>query len=123
MTRIVIAGGPRTGKTSFARTLGQHRSTDDLIGTHDWSGVSELVASQWMVAPGPWVIEGVAAVRALRKWLVAHPEGKPCDVVHWLRKPMVARSPGQETMAKGCESVWREVEPELRRRGVEVVSR
>lgn len=120
-SRIVVAGGPRTGKTTYAGTLTPHPlHTDVLVGTVPWSGASEEVA-EWFDRPGPWVVEGVAAVRALRKWLAAHPTGKPCDSVRWLAEPKVSRDRGQETMAKGCETIWAEVLPLLRKRGVTIV--
>lgn len=117
--RIVITGGPRTGKTTAATALGLPvRHTDDTKHM-EWSAASAEVAT-WFDAPGPWVIEGVSAPRALRKWLAAHAEGKPCDVVQRLTVARVALTPGQSTMAKGVETVWREIEPELRRRGVRI---
>lgn len=122
-TRVVIAGGPKTGKSSLAECLeaidvARIRHTDDLAHL-GWSEAS-AAAALWFGAPGPWIVEGVAAARALRKWLASHPEGKPCDVVYVLDEPVVARTPGQETMAKGCQTVFAEVRPELVRRGVEI---
>ena len=40
---------------------------DDLIDTHEWSAASAEVA-RWLDDEGPWIIEGVAMSRALRKW-------------------------------------------------------
>lgn len=123
LSRIIVAGGPRTGKTTLAATYpGLVLHTDSLIGQLDWSAVSG-VAAGWFDVPGPWVIEGVAAVRALRKWLGAHASGQPADLVLWLASPKVARTPGQETMARGCETVWDEVLPLLKARGVAVERR
>ena len=127
MNRIVIVGVPRSGKTTFSRELAGRlghstRHTDDLIGKLDWSGAS-MHASTWFDSPGPWIIEGVAAVRALRKWLAANENGAPCDRIYWLGSPRLELSPGQATMAKGCSTVWREILPELRGRGVAVESR
>lgn len=118
--RIAIAGGPRCGKTTLAATLGAElvRCSDD-VATLGWSEASAEVAT-WFDAPGPWVIEGVALARALRKWLATNPEGAPCDVVHLLNKPYVELTPGQATMAKGCITVWTGIEAELRRRGVRI---
>jgi len=122
-SRIVITGGPRTGKTTRANSssgiVGPIRHTDSLVQSHDWSEASEAV-SFWFDEPGPWIVEGVAAVRALRKWLAAHPDGKPCDVVLWLDKPVVPRSRGQEIMAKGCATVWNEIRPALEARSVHI---
>lgn len=101
---------------------GPKRHTDDLI-SFGWSRASEIIATQWFIMPGPWVIEGVAAVRALRKWLRAHPEGAPCDRVIWMNTPHVMLAPGQDTMAKGCRTVWNEISAELEGRGVIVERR
>lgn len=132
-SHILIAGGPRTGKTSLANRLGQEmglpvRHTDDLIGRFDWSGVSEEVA-RWMDAEGPWIIEGVAVPRALRKWLFVNQEclgpgtgAKPADRIYWLDQPLVALSGGQSSMAKGCFTVWSEIFPTLYTRQVEILS-
>jgi hypothetical protein len=139
MTRICIAGGPRTGKTTLAGKLqadfiGERRAwldvealraampvrhTDDLIDL-GWSDAS-AAAALWFDDPGPWIVEGVAVPRALRKWLAAHPEGKPCDVVHWLEEPMDLRSKGQIAMGKGCATVWEEIHDALTERGVRIV--
>ncbi|TXH11826.1 MAG: hypothetical protein E6R03_13975 [Hyphomicrobiaceae bacterium] len=122
--RILITGGPRTGKTVLAVKLSiqsglQVFHTDDLIDV-GWSEASAN-AAEWMEQPGPWVIEGVSIPRALRKWLAAHPEGKPADKIIYLSVPRVELSSGQAAMAKGVATVWREVVPELVRRGVEIV--
>lgn len=125
--RIVVAGIPRAGKTTLAgdvRVKLGHRvmHTDDLIGELDWSSASDAVL-RWLDEPEPWVIEGVAAVRALRKWLIRNPEGKPCDMVVWCGRPYVTvYKNGQRAMAKGCERIWGEIRGELLARGVEVVS-
>lgn len=119
-SRIVIAGGPRCGKTILSGKLGVERvrGTDELIGL-GWSESSEA-ASHWFEEPGPWICEGVAMPRALRKWIDRHAAGTPADLVVWLGPPVVARVAGQEAMAKGCLTVWREIRPELFRRGVRI---
>lgn len=125
--RVVLVGGPRTGKTTGAKKLGaarelRVRNTDDLIATHGWSEASSEVA-QWMSEGGSWVIEGVATVRALRKWLASNPApAVPADHIVWLEKAFVPRTAPQEGMAKGVATVWKEIEPELRRRGVRITS-
>ena len=83
--RIIICGGPRTGKTQLAKHLSlkfdipKYLCTDpqalggdaldhtELPERERWSAISADV-SQWFDEPGPWIIEGVAAIRALRKW-------------------------------------------------------
>jgi hypothetical protein len=90
-------------------TLTGLRHTDSLIATHDWSAAS-LEVSSWLDAPGPWIIEGVALSRALRKWREAHPgEPPPVDKVIRLTTPHVPLTKGQATMAKGEETVWQEI--------------
>jgi hypothetical protein len=120
--RVAICGWPRAGKTSLAALAAAKigvapRSTDELLGTHDWSAAS-AEASTWFDAPGPFVLEGVALPRSLRKWLRRNPTGKPCDVAVFLSSPFVALSEGQERMGKGCNTVWQEILPELLHRGV-----
>lgn len=121
MSRTVILGGPRTGKTTLAASMRSGRlvHTDDLISTHAWSDASDAIAKM-LDAPGPWVIEGVAAVRGLRKWLRAHAAGKPCDTVVAMWQPRVPLSKGQLAMAKACRTVFDEIRGELTRRGVAI---
>lgn len=147
MTRICITGGPRTGKTTmtaklvedghrnYARALRDAagariavemhlpetvRHTDDLMPM-GWSEATQHVADHWLNAPGPWIIEGIAVCRALRKWREAHPgEPPPVDRVIRLTAPHVALSKGQAAMAKGEETVWREIEEWLLDGGVAV---
>jgi hypothetical protein len=139
MTRIVICGGPRTGKTTLARDLyrgavpgfADHglissdaiHHTDTVMGISgmDWSGASRFVAYEWFTLPGPWIIEGVAVSRALRKWREAHPgEPPPVDRVIRLTTPHVELTRGQAAMDKGEATVWAEIEDWLLESGVEV---
>ena len=119
--RIVVLGGPRTGKTTYAATLGGRvRHTDDAMDL-GWSEASAEVA-RWMVQDGPWVIEGVAGARALRKALATSTE-RPCDRVVVLSDPWAELTSGQRTMTKGCVAVFAEIRAELLARGVEVETR
>jgi broad-specificity NMP kinase len=121
--RICIAGSPKCGKTTLAARLNASsgapvRHTDDTIDL-GWSEASAEVAT-WMDAPGPWIIEGVAVPRALRKWMAAHRDGKPCDIVYVLTAPYEKWSRGQEVMAKGCAAVLEDIRRALEARGVEI---
>lgn len=132
MTRIAITGGPLTGKTTLASKLAYDqggigmfagdkivRHTDYLIPL-GWSEAS-AAAALWFDEPGPWIIEGVAVPRALRKWRDAHPgQRPPVDRVIYLSEPHQVCMRGQSSMAKGVESVFRELEPWLEEHGVEV---
>ena len=122
--RIVICGGPRTGKTTYGKKLAEQMgckliSTDDFIDL-GWSECSAHVAELMLDSGGPWVIEGVAAVRALRKALDAK-DGKVCDEVLMLSEPYVELSAGQASMAKGCQTGWGGIEQLVVARGIEVL--
>lgn len=122
--RILIAGVPRSGKSTLADELGAANKlkplhTDDHIGL-GWSESSAAVAAQ-IRRPGPWIIEGVAVPRALRKWLAAN-EGRPADEIYWLPLECIPLTHGQASMAKGCATVWREILPALIARGVKLRS-
>ena len=128
VARLVIIGPPKAGKTTLGRELAassgvQLRHTDDLIGELDWSGCSERIASDWLAQPGPWIIEGVAAVRALRKWLAANREGKPCDKIIALSRSWIELTTRQAAMASACATIWGEVRGQLRARGVTIEDR
>ncbi len=117
MTRICITGGPRTGKTTLANQLGDERGdhigslvahTDDLIAL-GWSEAS-AAASKWLDVPGPWIVEGVAVSRALRKWREPNQDQPPpVDLVIRLHVPHEMLSRGPLTMAKGEQTVWDEI--------------
>jgi hypothetical protein len=129
--RIIILGGPRVGKSTLSEklqsefsipTLHTSLELEDLFPVdqpESWSQQSEH-ASKWFDDPGDWICEGVQMARGLRKWLKAHP-GKPLDAdIFLLRQPMVPQRDGQKAMMKGVESVFREIEAELTKRGARI---
>lgn len=124
LDRIVIAGGPCSGKSTLATKLndGRYRvhGGEELVGG-DWSAGS-LQASLWLDEPGPWICENVAMARALRKWLTRNlTRPVPADLIVHLGCQLSERRPGQSAMAKGCQTVWEEIKPELIRRGAQIV--
>jgi hypothetical protein len=131
--RVVIAGGPRRGKSTIAEKLVgpgvTHHHGEELVDRPEWAGMTReekwsagsALAATWLDEPGPLVAENVAMSRALRKWLKAHPEGKPVDVVVHLSDAVNETIPGQETMAAGDETVWKQIRSELVMRGVRVI--
>ena len=124
MSRIVIIGGPRTGKSQLAKKLSQELSIPTVLCTDPqhlggdapshmkitnrderWSAVSEDV-SHWFENPGPWIIEGVAAIRALRKYHKNNPElPPPCDKLLVLSLPKVTQTKDQRNLAAGIHTV------------------
>jgi hypothetical protein len=122
--RIVIVGGPQTGKSTFAHQprpfAAEVRSSDELVGVLEWSEASAEVA-HWFNDPGPWIIEGVATARALRKWLAVNPD-KPLNVVVVLmQKPFGELTKGQAAMGTGVATVWNEIAADVLARGAKVL--
>ena len=112
-SRIIISGVPKAGKTTLANDIRDITGwkvlqSDDLKGI-DWSAASDAV-SYWFGADSPWIIEGVATIRALRKWFMRNPRGKPCDQFIWIDEPKVELERGQDIMAKGCRTIFNEIE-------------
>lgn len=122
MTRTIITGGSRTGKTTLAAQIcGSHPvwHTDSLVEL-PWSEQSNTVAC-WLQHPGPWIIDGCAATRALRKWLDLADDGvPPCEVIIRCVRPVVERTKGQETLSRGEATIWAQIEIELVARGVQI---
>lgn len=119
--KIAIAGKVQAGKTTLAKSFLNVKHTDDLMETHGWSDAS-VQAARWFSDPAIEAIEGVRVPHALRKWLNQNP-GKPVDKLIWCGAPKVPLSDGQQRLSTGAETVFREIEPELRRRGVEIEQR
>lgn len=121
--RVVIAGFPKSGKTMFALKLGMGQEyspvTTDSFMELPWSDQSDEVAK--LFDQPRFIVEGMSAPRALRKWLRKNPEGKPCDRVYWLDTTHQPLDKGQERMGKGAKTVLEEIADELERRGVEII--
>lgn len=116
--RIVICGGPGSGKSEFALELSARYGlpvlhTDDLT-TLEWSEQS-VVAARWLNREGSWIIEGVTMVRALRKWL-ARGSGLPFDTIYWMERCYETPTP----LRTGTRTIWDEIQPELIRRNANI---
>jgi hypothetical protein len=125
--RIIIIGGPQCGKSTYALSLNKpvfcgdprslvKRPVDGVtyLPEHlSWSAGSDFIANNWFKQKGPYVIEGVSIVRALRKWKKNHSvvRSMPCDRIIYIvnKHPSVQRLPGQDAMEKAVLTVWNEI--------------
>ena len=119
--KIVIIGGPRTGKSTLARTFDipvycgdpislvkdPEEGVTYLPNIKDWSVQSMHICNEWF-SKDEGVFEGVAMVRALRKWAVLN-DTMPCDKIIYLTETKVEQSKGQISMMKGIKTVWEEI--------------
>lgn len=123
-TRILIGGGPRTGKTYLARRLGMttgHRvmRTEAILARGATFAQLGGWVSEWMAQPGPCIIEGLAVPRGIRHWLRNHTEPVPFDKVYWLgTNPRITLTKGQESTAKACATVWAQCVAALQQQGI-----
>ena len=132
MTRIAICGGPRTGKSTFASKLATELgielfstgkkalvATDNFM-TVGWENVPRLVMER-LLELDDWILEGTQATRVLRHWYRTDPDSLKLDLVYLFERPWVIRNGGQNAMAKGVQTIWRDVRPELINRNVPIV--
>jgi len=118
--RIIITGHPYAGKTTLARTMDLPIYSTDTIeqcriaynnvtylpGLVPKEYVSEYIIENWFNKP-KFIIEGVAAVRALRRWARMYPRVMPCDKIIFLRN----NSPFERhiSMTKAIDTIWDEI--------------
>jgi hypothetical protein len=138
--RIVIVAGPSRGKSTLAHELHckhgwpvfcadpaskvvfQKPYTTYLPESLDFAGdngAAAWVAEHWLSMPGPWVVEGHALARALRRWMqAAEADGwgrrqaphYPCDRIIVLdREAHRETTRHQEAMHAGVMKVWYEI--------------
>lgn len=131
--RVVIIGGPRRGKSTMARALREEGlptfCTDPLTLVKDpedgvtylpeglgWSEASKFVADNWLTQPGPWCVEGIATVRALRKFIAERDDAGAGEDLAGLEvivltdgHPDADINPRQEATAKAVWTIWSEI--------------
>lgn len=130
--RIVIVAGPSRGKSTLADKLHKADGTPVYCGDPESKvlykkpytiylperlpfagdgGAADWIADHWFTKRGPWICEGHAMARALRRWIDAAPRGvMPCDKIIVLdHEAHRATTPGQEAMHRGVMKVWREI--------------
>lgn len=125
MSRIIITGGPCTGKTTVADELGKKfgvstKHTDEIAYRVGWSNASLEVAA-WIHDPGDWIIEGCTAIRAIRRWLLHTPmTEKPADIIYYGAHPFTKLTSDQLRLFHGCNTIWQQIRGELTARGVQI---
>jgi len=103
--RTAIIGGPGCGKTTTAHLEfpGVRTYSTDDVKHLPWADQAYFWLSL-QYCPGPWVLEGVQAVRVLRK-------GLRVDRVIELWEPHVELTARQMGMMKGIKKIWEEIKP------------
>lgn len=128
--RVIVVGGPSRGKSTLADRL--HAETGAPVYCGDPAstvryqypyvrylpegldfrgdrGCAAWIASHWLGMPGPWIMEGHAMARALRRYLAVSSK-PPADRIVVLDCPAHrAETPGQAAMHKAVMTVWRQV--------------
>ena len=109
--RIIITGGPRTGKTTMSNDIWCYDytmlHTDDFIDL-SWTEQSEKV-SHWFWEHGGdlnWIAEGVTCVRALRKFFENDFTFPPCDLLIYLTVAHEELLPGQLRLKKATDTIF-----------------
>ena len=123
MTRVVIAGGPRCGKSTLFRSLAIDYAV--AIGTDDfmdlpWADVPDAVIDV-LEKHDEWLVEGVNVARVLRRWIRDRGDMPKIDVCYYLTTPMAPRTKAHESMSKAIATVWKDVLPRLVADGTTIV--
>jgi len=130
--RIIIAGGPRRGKSTLAKEYMEmgypiycgdplSKVKDPIQGVtylpegmpfSGDNGPAQYILDNWLPLPGPWVMEGHIMPRVLSRWLENSKGSQqwPCDLIIILDRPaLVPTVQGQESLHKGCMTVWNRI--------------
>lgn len=105
--RVAIAGGPRVGKTTLAKSITDRRV---FLAKEFESVAFDEIPTAMLAATAEWrsfVVEGVMVARMLRR---AARMGLPAsvDAVLYLHRPHVERTPRQIGMAKGIHKIFKD---------------
>jgi hypothetical protein len=131
--KVILVGGPRSGKSTYAGELRKtgiptycadpyHMVKEPEFGVIylpdwliRWSEQSQYIADTWFKMPrDSWCIEGVATVRALRKYLLQGGSLEGIKVIKFDGSiPGIELKPGQKSMAKGVDKIWAEISDQI----------
>lgn len=126
--RYAVVGPPRSRTAETALRVAQLAGGDDqqirhadaLVADLPWGEATKEIAG-WLDEGGALLVEGVAVARALGAWLERYPCGRPVDCVVHCTRPSATLTAGQRGIARGVQTVWRRILPELKARGVRIV--
>lgn len=122
MSKIILAGGPKSGKSTLGRKLSAELgiplvSTDDYIEC-GWSEAPHEIILKIKDMPS-YILEGVNSGRTIRK--MAEKDMKlDFDRVIYLDEPRIELNKGQAALRKGCVTVWQDVRKLLDEAGIDV---
>ena len=120
MNRVIITGHPMTGKSTNATKFNLPVfCTDPKSKVREpqpnvtympegltWTEQSDYAIQNWMNGQ-KWCIEGVGAVRLLRKWASLYPGVMPADQIYFLHNS----NPQDKhlSMTKAVNSIWGQI--------------
>jgi len=95
------------------------------VGTDDfmrlpWEAVPNAVI-RVLSEHDSWLLEGVQALRVLRRWIRDRDDFPGVDVCYYLTTPLAERTPRHWSMAKAIEKHWRDVMPRLVADGTQII--
>lgn len=120
MNRVIIIGHPMAGKSTKANKSGLPVFCTDPKSTVrepnpnvtympeglKWEEQSAYAINNWLNGKS-WVIEGVGAVRILRKWASMYPNVMPCDAVVFMSNPIPQDK--HVAMRDAVDTIWKEI--------------
>lgn len=124
--RLVIAGGPQSGKTTLADEYSRYLPIIHADGMHmlkSWR-FRVMVVHHYLRQPGPWLVEGVTVASALKIWLRENNGQKdsrlPCDEIIYLTRSYGSLTHGQRAVQRLVTSACQLILPKLEALGVKV---
>lgn len=108
---ILVLGGPRTGKSTFSKTLSDSVWCSDEVMGRSWAEQPEIIA-RTILERKYEVVEGVAVARGVRNLLRRGFKGKDiCNEIYVLTVPHLRLTDAQLNMTKGIHTIIKEIAP------------
>lgn len=127
MSKILVVGPPRTGKTTgsnlIAHALDIPLYHSDIYKELEWDQQKKVVYELIRSMSGG-VFEGCTVARALNLMYERNQLEKPCDTVFYFTKYLISRSdltPGQLGMGTKIRNIMEKLTPWLRQMDVRLI--